>query len=153
MSRNFAKLNFTKMDSMPMAAALVEKWSANQMINWVVTEMGSVNTSQIVTNWFLMFAMRLKTMAMVTRVYDVDRMSSDDEGQSMMWPNVVKLNPIQDYWAYNCWVKIRVCLLDSSDLMVVPLNWYYLVLCYCCHIHANTVDPWWSKLYSGQSHR
>lgn len=46
--------------------------------------MGSVNTSQIMKDSFLMFEMRSKMMAMVTLVYDVDRMSLDDVDQSLM---------------------------------------------------------------------
>lgn len=73
------------MDSMPRAVVLVEKWLAIRMTNLVIIEMGSVNTSQIVNDSFWMFGMRSKMTAMVTRVYDVDRMRLDDDvDQSMM---------------------------------------------------------------------
>lgn len=77
-------VNSTKMDSMSKAVALVEIWLANQMINSVIIEMGSVNTSQIMSDSFWMFAMRSTMTAMVTLAYDVDRMSLDGVDQSEM---------------------------------------------------------------------
>lgn len=82
-----------------MVAVSVERYSVNRMVDLVAMEMGSVNTSQIMIDWFLMFAMMLTTMAMVTLTNDdADKMRSivDVNQWAMRMLSAEKLNPIQD---------------------------------------------------------
>lgn len=101
-------LLFTKMGSMPKVVALAEIWLANRTIDLVKVGMGSVNTSQIVTYLFWMFAMMSTMMATVTLVNDdVDKMLNlmlDAMRQPMLLLNVVKLNQIQCYRFDKCLV-------------------------------------------------
>lgn len=91
-----------------MVAVSVEKCWANQMADSGVMGMGSVNTSQIMINWFLMFAMMSTTTVKVT--LGADKMSSNDVNPWAMWMlSVERLNPIQDWPACGWAVDVHAC--------------------------------------------
>lgn len=92
-----------------MVAVSVEKCSVNRMADSGVMGMGSVNTSQIMINWFLMFATMSTMMVMVTLTNGADRMSLNDANPWAMLRmlSVEKLNPIQDWPAYGWVVNAR----------------------------------------------